>query len=385
MRPVISLFLAATVTAALAAERPIGVIDGDPLTRLGLRRDQLHGPSASAGVQFVKKTEYLNNCRAVITHTMDDSEKLVLQAVDLMDKYGIKATLFISTQTGDIQQMWPRLRKAIADGHEIGSHSRTHQCSWPDTAEFCAKAFSDSEVIGSRDDILKNTDQPYVWAWCYPCGLCATNQAVHEKLAHAGYLVARNYPDESHDGHVIPNLETYASDLYNASYTQVVQKIGGIAKRGNTDITQLNAKFDEVYKRGGIYSFMSHAQWLNFGPGDFYQRHLAYLSGRRDVWYVPMGLLYAYKTVSDRTEVRALDARSGAARFAVFNDLDPKIYPNSITLQFAGPDNARVLAGGKPLPERQTGLTDAWRDEYCRRDGATLYVTVQPNTILEFK
>jgi hypothetical protein len=378
-------FLAATAIAAPAAERPIGVIDGDPLTRLGLRRDQLHATPAPAGVQFVKKTEYLNNCRAVITHTMDDSEKLVLQAVGLMDKYGIKATLFVSTQTGDIEQMWPRLRRAIADGHEIGSHSRTHQCSWPDTPEFCSKAFSDSEVTGSRDDILKNTSQPYVWAWCYPCGLCATNQAVHEKLAHAGYLVARNYPDESHDGHVIPNLETYASDLYNASYTQVVQKIGGIAKRGNTDVTQLNAKFDEVYKRGGIYSFMSHAQWLDFGPGDFYQRHLAYLGGRRDVWYVPMGLLYAYRTVADRTEVRSLDASSGAARFAVFNDLDPKIYWNSITLQFAAPANARVLAGGKPLAERQTSLTDRWSDEYFRRDGTTLYVTVRPNTILEFR
>jgi len=302
-----------------------------------------------------------------------------------MDKYGIKATLFVSSQTGDIQQMWPRLQRAIASGHEIGSHSRTHQCRWPETPEFCAKAFSDSEVAGSRDDILKNTNQPYVWAWCYPCGLCAANESVHEKLERAGYLVARNYPDESHDGHVIPNLETYASDRYNAAYTQVVQKIGGIAKRGNADVAQLNVKFDEVHQRGGIYSFMSHAQWLDFGPDDFYQRHLAHLAGRPDVWYVPTGLLYAYKTVLDRTEVYALDAPEGVARFAVFNDLDPNIYRNSITIEFAAPSNVRVLNGGKPVPERQAGLTDRWSEEYFRRDGRTVYITLRPNTILEFR
>jgi len=385
MRYIIGFVLAVAAVAGLAADRPIGVIEGDPLSRIGVRRAELREASAQEAVQFVQKTKYLNNCRAVITHTMDDSEKLVLRAVDLMDKYGIKATLFVSTQTGDIAQMWPRLRKAIADGHEIGSHSRTHQCSWPETAEFCAKAFSDAEVTGSRDDILKNTDQPYVWAWCYPCGLCAGSTTVHEKLARAGYLVARNYPDESHDGHVIPNLQTYSDDWYNASYTQVVQKIGGIAKRGNTDVAQVNARFDEVYQRGGIYSFMSHSQWLDFGPDDFYQRHLAYLGGRRDVWYVPMGLLYAYKTAADRTEVRAIESAPAVTRFAVFNDLDPKIYRNSITLQFKAPAGTRVLAGGKPLPERQAGVTDRWSDEYFRRDGGTVYVTLRPNTILEFR
>jgi len=112
---------------------------------------------------------------------------------------------------------------------------------------------------------------------------------------------------------------------------------------------------------------------------------LAYLARRRDVWYVPMGLLYAYKTVLDRTEIRALDAPAGAARFAIFNDLDPKIYRNSLTLQFVAPANAHVLAGGKPLPERQTGLTDHWSDEYFRREGGTVYVTLRPNTILEFR
>ena len=125
---------------------------------------------------------------------------------------------------------------------------------------------------------------------------------------------------------------------------------------------------------------MSHSQWLDFGADQFYQRHMAYLGGRRDIWYVPMGPLYAYKTTVDRTEVRAIEAPAHAARFAVFNDLDPKIYQNSITLQFTAPAGAHVLSGGKSLPERGSGLTDRWSDEYFRREGKTLYVTVRPNT-----
>ena len=340
---------------------------------------------AGPPVRLIGKTRYLNNARAVVTHTMDDSNQLVLGAIDALDKYGIKATFFISTAQGSFAQMWPRLRKAIDDGHEIGSHSRSHRCKWPESAAFCAAAYSDSEVFGSRDDILENTAQPWVWAWAYPCGLCAGDAGVHQKLMAAGYLVARNYPDESHDGHVVPDLQTWAADPYNASYTQVVQTIGGIAKHGNTAVPALNAKFDEVYKRGGIYSFLSHSQWLDFGPDGFYERHLAYIGGRKDVWYVPTGPLYAYKTLVDRTEIRALDPAGALARYAVSNHLDPKVYRGAITLAFEAPPEVRILADGVRLAERTASFTDRWQDQYFRWDSGTVYVTVRPNTILEFR
>ena len=67
----------------------------------------------------------------------------------------------------------------------------------------------------------------------------------------------------------------------NAAYTQVVQKRGGAAKSEIIDVANLNAKFDEIYERGGIYNFMSHPQWLDYGPDGFYERHLAHISQRR--------------------------------------------------------------------------------------------------------
>jgi peptidoglycan/xylan/chitin deacetylase (PgdA/CDA1 family) len=376
---------------------PIGILPGDPLARLGLKKSDLQAKAER--VRFVGITRYLNNSRAVVTHTIDDSSKFVPGCIDAMDKYGIKATIFVSTRREPISTLWPRLRDAAGNGHEIGSHSRTHRCKWPDTPEFCQQAYSDEEISGSRDDILANTEQPYVWSWAYPCGNCAQFDFVHARLAHAGYVVARNYPGEEQDKHVLPDLQSYALNPYSAAYTQVVQKVGGIAKTGRTEISELNAKFDQVHQRTGIYSFLSHPQWLDYGPENFYEKHLAHLGGRADVWYVPMGPLYAYRTLRERTRVSRLEpvfAKAAkqpkreslhADRFAIYNDLDPKIFNGSITLEFSVSENSHVevMSNERPIVQRSTGITDRWNDEYFRGDGRSLFVTIRPNAILEIR
>jgi hypothetical protein len=167
----------------------------------------------------------------------------------------------------------------------------------------------------------------------------------------------------------------------NAGYTQVVQKRGGSAKSERLDLALLNGKFDDIHERGGIYNFMSHPQWLDYGPDAFYERHLAHISRRPDVWYVPMGPLYAYRTVHERTVVK----QTGKRRFAVSHDLDPRKYNGSVTLEFTAPAGMQVLAAGKPLPERANELTDRWNEQYVRRDGERIYVTVVPNTTVEFR
>ncbi len=347
-------------------------------------------------IRFVGKTKYLNNARAVVSHNIDDSTRFVTDTIDAMDKYGIKATMFISTEMDpapedrffnqlQIHNQWPRMQKAIDDGHEIGSHSRQHPCKRPDTEAWCSESYNDYEVVGSRDDILKFTKQPYVWTWCYPCGHCANYELIQKKIAAAGYIVARNYPDEPHDGHIMPNLQTWDTNPMNAAYTQVVQKRGGAAKTERLDVAQLNAKFDEIYEKGGIYNFMSHPQWLDFGPDGFYERHLSHLAHKRDVWYVPMGPLYAFKAIHDKTDVQPMKPTGVKARFRVTNNLDRKIYNGSITLDFEAPEGVTVLSQGRQLSELGDAMTDRWDREYIRREGGHLFVTVRSNTVVEFR
>jgi peptidoglycan/xylan/chitin deacetylase (PgdA/CDA1 family) len=376
--------LVAALFVAPVSRGQIGVLPGDPLTRLGLSAADLKETKAGGPVKFSRLSRYLDNVHAVVTHTMDDSHPSDPQAIDAMDKYGIKTTIFVSTAGAPIAALWPRLLQAIENGHEIGAHSRRHRCTFPPTAAFCDGAYADTEVAGARDDILKNTPQPYVWSWAYPCGLCADMPEIRGRLASAGYLVARTYPGESEDRHVVPDLQTWAKDPYAADYTQIAQKQGGtVAKSGRTDVAVLNAKFDEVYKNGGIYSFMTHAMWLEFGPEGFYERHMAHIGGHADIWYVPMGPLYAYRTLVERTKIRPLAGKS--TRFAVYNDLDPKIFNGSVTLECSAPAGTRVTANGRALPERGRAAVLRWTEEFVRRDGGVLYVTVRPNTVLEFQ
>lgn len=337
--------------------------------------------ACAAEVSFVRVTKYLNNARAVVTHTIDDSTKYVPAAIEAMDKYGVKATIFVSTERPPIGELWPVLRLAVENGHEIGSHTRTHQCQWPGAEEWCRTAYTDPEIAGSRDDILRETKQPYVWSFAYPCGLCAGFGFVHEKLERAGYLVARNYPNEAEGGHNVPDMQSWDANRYNATYTQVVQKKGGISPSGRTDVAEVNRKFDEVYAKGGIYNFLSHPQWLDYGPEGFYEQHLRHLAKRAEVWYVPMGPLYAYQRVMERTRVRQV----APGEFEVAHDLDAKMYSTSVTLEFRAPGEWRVEVNGVPLVERSGRLTDRWNEEYWRRSGEIVYVTVKPKAIVKFR
>src|SRR5215475_6576577 len=92
----------------------------------------LHGAEPAA-IHYVGKTKYLNNARAVVSHTIDDSTKYVTDCIDAMDKYGIKATIFVSTEQApapedrfltqlQVRDLWPRLGHAIDFFFEIGAH-----------------------------------------------------------------------------------------------------------------------------------------------------------------------------------------------------------------------------------------------------------------------
>jgi peptidoglycan/xylan/chitin deacetylase (PgdA/CDA1 family) len=358
---------------------------------LGITADEL--ADADGPVRFRATTRYLNAASAVVSHSIDDTTEQLPACLDAMDRHGIKSTVFVTTQAEPLMsRLWPRLRQAISDGHEIGSHSRRHPCRVPDSLPFCLGRFTNDEIEGSREDILRNTGQPHVWSWAYPCGNCADRGFVQRKIARARYLVARAYPGESRNLHAVPDLQGYDRNPYAARYTQIVQKgylntVGkgpAVSISGRTDLTALNGKFDEVSAAGGIYSFVSHPELLDYGRDSFYERHLAHVAGRTDVWYVPMGPLYAYRTLSRETLVRQLRPAGHAARFAVYSSLDPKIYNGSITLEFQTRVSVAVTANGRMLAETASQPVTRWDGEYFRRTGQGLLVTVQPNTLLEF-
>ena len=87
--------------------------------------------SGAPAVRYLGQAKYLNGMKAVATHSIDDTTPTVSTALEVIDRCGIKATIFVNTAREPIDKLWPRLRQAIAEGHEIGAHGRTHPCAWP--------------------------------------------------------------------------------------------------------------------------------------------------------------------------------------------------------------------------------------------------------------
>ena len=73
------------------------------------------------------------------------------------------------------------------------------------------------------------------------------------------------------------------------------------------------------------------------------------------------------------------------ARFVVFNQLDRKVYNGSITLRFRSSAEMHVTVNGNELTEYPAGPVARWDGQYFRRDGDDLLVTVQPNSVVEFR
>ena len=94
-------------------------------------------PSAQTGaVQFVGKTKYLNNARAVVAHTIDDSTKLVVDTarrdgqvrhqghVPHQHRGGSAASKSGFTTSCRSGCCGRGCEKAVENGHELGAHAR---------------------------------------------------------------------------------------------------------------------------------------------------------------------------------------------------------------------------------------------------------------------
>ena len=62
---------------------------------MGIDREQLSDTARE--VRLPGKTQYLDGAHAVVTHTVDDTNQYLSGCIDAMDRYGIKATLFVTT------------------------------------------------------------------------------------------------------------------------------------------------------------------------------------------------------------------------------------------------------------------------------------------------
>jgi peptidoglycan/xylan/chitin deacetylase (PgdA/CDA1 family) len=80
------------------------------------------------GSSPAKTFRWPNGKRAAVSLSFDDARVSQIDTgLALLDRQHVKATFFV--QTENIRKRLDGWKKAVADGHEIGNHSKTHPCT----------------------------------------------------------------------------------------------------------------------------------------------------------------------------------------------------------------------------------------------------------------
>jgi Secretion system C-terminal sorting domain/Polysaccharide deacetylase len=249
----------------------------------------------------------------VVTVTADDWSDWVVTdrqtsfpvLINLFRSYGLYVTIGVQTGSNDTHaQTWNALQQQVDAGYvEVASHSRTH----PPTP------YSDAvgEVIGSALDIIAKLTLPppfsmngkeYVYTWSAPYG--NYDSTVDSLVGVAGYLDARLYanldttsPREYIYGDSTLSAWDETRSHFRAFFPTVelgAPSWGG----GDTSLTSLNDLFDTIVRKGDVYHMMWHPQVIFADRNKPYlTNHLSYISGRKDIWYTNLGLLYLYHLI----------------------------------------------------------------------------------------
>jgi peptidoglycan/xylan/chitin deacetylase (PgdA/CDA1 family) len=145
--------------------------------------------------------------RAAISLSFDDARpNQVDRALAILDRYGVKATFYVSMP--NVRDRLPEWKKAVANGHEIGNHTLTHPC----TVNY--SFYSLSHRGGLEDFTLEMIQQEMDEAnegiqhllgvrpttFAYPCGQTFVGRGITVKsyvpLVAARFVVGRGWNDE---------------------------------------------------------------------------------------------------------------------------------------------------------------------------------------------
>jgi peptidoglycan/xylan/chitin deacetylase (PgdA/CDA1 family) len=153
--------------------------------------------------------------------------------IPLLDKYGVKATFYISP--GNMMNRLDAWKLAVRNGHEIGNHSVLHPCSGNFTWSR-SKALEDYTLdrmkaeLDSANSLIKETLGVDAVSFAYPCGQTFTGRGIivqsYVPLIASLFESGRGWLNEA------PNDPSYcdlsqlnATELDGKSFEQILKTI----------------------------------------------------------------------------------------------------------------------------------------------------------------
>lgn len=236
-----------------------------------------------------------------VTTSWDDGDVLDLKLANLLDRYTIKGTFYITKEYRkerlsdiDIQE--------ISQRHEIGAHTLTH----PDLRSIVREE-KIREIKGSKQ-WLENLLGKDVPSFCYPSGFFDTESV--EVVQEAGFQGARTTVlgklEPPADPFLLPTtLQVYPMPfrklgIHGYWWRKLLQpfterapalRVLGVPLQSLRSFEALAcATFDIALMRGGVFHLWGHSWEIEkYNMWQPLERVLSYISKRDDCRYIPNG------------------------------------------------------------------------------------------------
>jgi len=227
----------------------------------------------------------------IITTSWDDGHKLDLRLADLLNKYGIRGTFYISPENREFRKedlLSDEEIIKLSRDFEIGAHTMTH----PRLTKISEREAFD-EIRASKQ-YLEKLLRKEVSCFCYPGG--NYNEKIMKFVEKSGFSYSRT--TKKFEFNPVKNLllsgttlETHRNSLLTLPIDSLkyltFSRFNFIEFIKNLDWEHLAKKtFDHVEKYGGVYHLWGHS-WVIEKSNEWEktERVLSYISGKKIAKY----------------------------------------------------------------------------------------------------
>lgn len=216
--------------------------------------------------------------KKIVTTSWDDGHKLDLKLADLLQKYNIPGTFYVSPESREFSKkdlMSEQEIQSLSENFEIGGHTLHH----PNLAQVSFDYAVDDIKAGK--DVLESILGKKLKTFAYPYG--ASTAQVQKAVLDLGFMAARTTKrfctEPSQEYNALPttvNVYTHLTDIPRLPKYHTI-KWHKLARHF----------FDQVMESGGIFHLWGHSweldknkEWENL------EAVLQYISNREDVEYI---------------------------------------------------------------------------------------------------
>ena len=231
--------------------------------------------------------------KSIVTTSWDDGDRTDLKLAELLRTRDIQGTFYIPIKPYRPSSLnHAQWRELVSEGFEIGAHGVSHKLLWKLSPEAV------SEEVSPCKPFLEDIVGSEVGMFAYPCGRYDAN--VVRVLKKAGYRGARTVRMLSTQSKFDPfEMPTTVQIFPHPPFTYLKNVARGrdldglrvyLAQRARLDNwVELGKRlFDSVLQNGGIWHLYGHSWEIEeLGLWSALENLLDYVSGRRDVTYLP--------------------------------------------------------------------------------------------------